>query len=165
MAMDLIFLRHGIAEERTPDREDYSRKLTEKGEKKLYDTLPNLLPFIDLGEEVLIWTSPLIRAKETAKILSNVLKVAKIKEYGFIEDGDFTDFLTELKTLDFSRKHTLIVVGHEPFLSEWSYELSSTRLPYKKGAAAGFKVSSMDISDAELVWFLQPFAMETLGKG
>ena len=165
MAIDLILLRHGIAEERNPDHEDHSRKLTEKGERKLRDTLPSLLPFIDLGEEVLIWTSPLIRAKETAKILSNVLKVAEIQEYDFIGDGDFMDFLTELKTLDFLRKRTLIVVGHEPFLSEWSYELSSTRLPYKKGAAAGFRVSSMDISDAELVWFLQPFAMETLGKG
>ncbi len=73
MILDLILLRHGIAEDVSSDNLD-SRKLTEKGKKKLQDNLPVILPFIDSDNHIEVWTSPLTRAKETADILLSMIR-------------------------------------------------------------------------------------------
>ena len=47
MSIQLIFVRHGIAEDISGDHSDFSRRLTQKGKQKLEITLPLLLPFLN----------------------------------------------------------------------------------------------------------------------
>jgi len=164
MILDLILLRHGIAEDVSSDNLDSSRKLTEKGKKKLHDNLPVLLPFIDSDNPIEVWTSPLIRAKETADILLPLLKSAELVVCDFVAHGDFQSFWAALDKLEDNKKHTIIIVGHEPYLGNWSSELCGLRLPFRKGAAAGIKLNTRDAVDSELKWFLQPKEMNLLLK-
>ena len=165
MIIDLILLRHGIAEDVSSDNLDASRRLTEKGKKKLQDNLPVLLPFIDSDNQIEIWTSPLTRAKETAEILLPLIKPAELVFCDFVAHGDYQNFWASLDKLDDNKKCTIIIVGHEPYLSNWSSELCGLRLPFRKGAAAGIKLNTRDAVDSELKWFLQPKEMNLLLKG
>jgi len=164
MILDLILLRHGIAEDVSSDNLDSSRKLTEKGKKKLRDNLPVLIPFIDSGHPIEVWTSPLTRAKETADILMPLIKSAELVICDFVAHGDFQSFWAALDKLEDNKKHTIIIVGHEPYLGNWSSELCGLRLPFRKGAAAGIKLNTRDAVDCELKWFLQPNEMNLLLK-
>lgn len=165
MILDLILLRHGIAEDVASDNLDSSRKLTEKGKKKLEDNLPMILPFIDSNHQIEIWASPLMRAKETAEILLPMIKSAELVFHDFVARGDYQNFWAALDKLDDNKKYTIIVVGHEPYLSNWSSELCGLRLPFRKGAAAGIRLNTRDAVDSELKWFLQPKEMNLLLKG
>lgn len=164
MILDLILLRHGIAEDVSSDNLDSSRKLTEKGKKKLQDNLPVLLPFIDSDHHIEIWTSPLKRAKETADILMPLVKDAELVVCDFVAHGDYQSFWAAIDKLDDNKKHTIIIIGHEPYLGNWSSELCGLRMPFRKGAAAGIKLNTRDAVDSELKWFLQPKEMSLLLK-
>ena len=165
MILDLILLRHGIAEDVSSDNLDSSRKLTEKGKKKLQDNLPVILPFIDSDNHIEVWTSPLTRAKETADILLPMIKSAELILCDFVAHGDYQGFWAALDKLDDGKKCTIIIVGHEPYLSNWSSELCGLRLSFRKGAAAGIRLNTRDAVDSELKWFLQPKEMNLLLKG
>lgn len=59
--MELYFLRHGIAEERSPDGTDGGRRLTAEGVEKLESSRAGLKRLkIELD---LLLTSPLVRAR------------------------------------------------------------------------------------------------------
>ncbi|MFM7675423.1 MAG: phosphohistidine phosphatase SixA, partial [Synechococcus sp.] len=61
-ARELLLLRHGIAEERTPEREDAGRALTLRGERRTRAVLERL-GALALGSELML-TSPLVRARQ-----------------------------------------------------------------------------------------------------
>ena len=167
MNLEVILLRHGIAENRGNDGTDYNRKLTEEGKMKLKKRLPHLKEIIKYKEQVEIWSSPILRAKETAEILAEALETDKIIYHGFIGEGAFDDFLMTMVKQD--QEKTIIVVGHEPTLGDWAYELSEKSIMFKKGAAASFQVKLFDnrtpetqdmVEDVEFSWYLTPKEME-----
>jgi len=162
MTIQFVFIRHGIAETCSEDKSDFSRRLTVKGRQRLADTLPSLLPFLDEHQERQIWTSPLVRAMETAEIAADIFNVEKVINCEFIAEGYFNGFWNAVEELDQSADCTIIVVGHEPYLGHWSQALCGAFLPFKKGAAAGFVYQKGDPGTSELQWFLQPERMEML---
>jgi len=192
MSIRLIFIRHGIAEDLSGDHSDFSRRLTKKGKQKLEITLPLLLPFLNAdpdretfvlsdenrkreqdrekekripeteARELIIWSSPLIRAQETAKIAADIFHADRIDTFDFIGEGYFNGFLNTLEEMDPSTERTIIVVGHEPHLGYWSEALCGAFLPFKKGAAAGFLYHREAPGTADLLWFLQPDSMTAL---
>lgn len=164
MSIQLVLIRHGIAEDRMPGQDDYNRSLTAKGEQQLRETLPQLFPLLDDCDEILLWSSPLIRAAQTAKIAADSLGLAQITYYEFIAEGNFGDLWRTLADLDVTKKYSVIVVGHEPAMGDWSYELSGAYLPFKKGAAAAFRMDALKSGTAELLWFIQPRSMGALSK-
>lgn len=163
MLIQLILLRHGIAEDVSKDGRDFSRRLTKAGISKLKMRLPHLKELITYPEETMIWTSPLVRAKETADILSEAIGQEKIIPYEFIGHGGFEELMREIGEV---RKNcSIIIVGHEPYLGNWSWALVGNHLPFKKGAAASFCVSrGGEHKDTSLMWFLQPKDMDDTGK-
>lgn len=63
---ELLLLRHGIAEERSPERSDGGRALTDRGRQRTRAVLRKVL---GLGLQVQrIVSSPLVRASQTAEI-------------------------------------------------------------------------------------------------
>lgn len=162
MTTQIVFIRHGIAEARAPDLTDFSRRLTKKGAQKLRDALPQLAALLHLDWDVQIWSSPLVRARQTADIAADIFRVQEVIIHDFIGKGDYAGFKEAFEKLNPSIHHTVMVVGHEPHAGNWSQTLCGVLLPFKKGAAASFVIGSGGIESAELEWFLQPESMERL---
>ena len=85
------------------------------------------------GGTTRIWTSPLIRACQTADIMSQSLQPAAIRTDCYIGDGDLSGLYEELKALP--EMDTLLIVGHQPYLDRW--------IEAWTGSPAGFKTASM----------------------
>ncbi len=167
MSIQLILIRHGIAENIAEDGTDFNRKLTNEGREKLTRRLPNLKSKVQYLENSQIWTSPLLRAKETAEILSESLSIEEIRYYDFIAEGSYDEFLTMVNLAE--DNSTIFVVGHQPYLGDWSYELTKKSIPFKKGAGASFTIENVSqdgIKNKEIDfdWYLEPKEMERIGE-
>lgn len=161
--MELILVRHGKAGERSEEQDDSTRALTADGRKKLLKTLPALCSLIRDPAKVQIWSSPLTRAAQTADIMAGLLGQQLIICHDFIADGNYESLLAALAEVKSSE--TIMIFGHEPTLGLWSQALSGQHLLFKKGAAAGFTLDALDPVAADLLWFLQPSAMQRLLDG
>lgn len=165
--MELILFRHGRAIDRMADQPDETRPLTAEGRKLLKASMAGLERLTGLTTRPVIWSSPLDRAMQTAIILANHFKVKDVIAHAFIGNGDFEMFvkaLAESGTDLESENAILIVVGHEPWLGEWCHRLCATRLPFKKGAAAGIRLSAHTSLAGELQWFAQPKVLKRASR-
>jgi phosphohistidine phosphatase len=109
--MQLFVIRHAVAEEAGPDRDDAARELTRAGKAKLRRAVRGLRALEIRFERIL--TSPWQRAAQTAELL------APIANHGPVT----TELLTrppraDLLALISERNETTAVVGHEPWLGE-----------------------------------------------
>jgi len=119
------FLRHGDAEDGSPD---FERKLTEKGRRQSGDAGSALAA---LGVELdVCFASPRVRARETADLACASLGVEVVIE-DRLAGGRFSP-LEFAAGLD----HVLLV-GHEPDFSDAIEELTGARVDMKKGGLAG----------------------------
>jgi phosphohistidine phosphatase len=109
--MQLFVIRHAVAEDAEPGREDAGRALTGAGKAKLRQAVRGLRALDVRFERIL--TSPWQRAAQTAELLAPIATGAPIA----------TDLLAqpprpELLALLAERNETIAVVGHEPWLGE-----------------------------------------------
>ena len=132
--MRLIIVRHAKAQERGIVENDSKRELVPKGVEQAENTALQIKPLITRCSNVYIWTSPLTRAWQTAKIIEDILDIHYIQQKDFIEEGTSKQLIEEMQQLDGT--DCLIVVGHEPYVSEWTSEISGKQVHYKKGQAA-----------------------------
>lgn len=150
--MNIILVRHGKAEELSYEPDDTKRELTKKGKKEITASMPRLKNHLNDGENILIWTSPAVRAQQTAQIISDELEAENISSFDFIYTGDYASFRNQLENVDDGT--TLIVVGHEPHLSSWSKLIYDVKIPFKKGSMAGFRLISRNPLKADLQWLV-----------
>ncbi len=113
----IYLLRHGIAQERELSKNDYDRELTSLGREKTTAVAKRLNK---LGLQCnLILTSPLVRAQQTAQILSDVFGSTPIEVKDWLKpEGSFAEWsawLQEHQSID-----SVFLVGHEPDLSLWT---------------------------------------------
>jgi phosphohistidine phosphatase len=117
-------------------------------------------------EEVL--TSPLVRTKQTAEILSqNLSSRPHVTDFPMLAPGhSVKEMLTALK--DYAKRSSLALVGHEPGLGDLMAALIGTRTPitFKKGGIALVKVDRLppDAGSAELCWFVTPKILRKLAR-
>jgi len=109
--MQLFVIRHAIAEDPSPDRDDAARALTSGGRAKAIRAIRGMRALGVHFERVL--TSPWSRASETAQILSMIARRAPVA----------TELLTQkpgadLLALVAASAEDTAVVGHEPWLGE-----------------------------------------------
>lgn len=151
--MKIFFLRHGLAGNRAEWKgDDAARPLTDEGIEKTKRTAATLAD-LDLGLEVII-TSPLVRARQTAEIVANKLKV-KLVEDARLAPG-FDEKKLRALLSDYADANALMVVGHEPDFSETiSALIGGGNIVCKKGGLA--LVNLPDTSKrGELVWLIPP---------
>ena len=122
----IILLRHGIAEEKSADGTDEARKLTAEGRARMREVargLAELFPKLDA-----IYTSPLIRAVETAQAVAKAYgKEVKIHTAGQLTPGsDAKAFRALLAEAPHRRA---VYVGHEPTLTNFFLALLGVRKP------------------------------------
>ena len=119
----IVLVRHGKADQSKTDV-DFDRKLMPVGQKDSKIIAEVVMSKIDRPD--LIVTSDAVRAVETAEIFADVFGLSQksvIMEH-FLYDGyttgQLTDYISKLPD-DFN---TIVVVGHNPFISQTGIRLS-----------------------------------------
>lgn len=124
--MRLTLLRHGEAVDREEwQGDDSARPLTKdgQGEAELVCKLTRKL--VKAGE---IWTSPWLRARQTAEIASHIWKLP-LREFDWLAGGA----LSAAERAARLQPHTdVVMVGHEPDLGELTRFLCGAQLDLKK---------------------------------
>jgi phosphohistidine phosphatase len=167
-AMNLYVLRHGIAvEPGTPGFEkDSDRPLTTEGKDRLRQ-IAAAMKKMDLRFD-LILSSPFLRAKQTAEIITESLKLKKQLAFSdaLAPDGNpkaLVRQLTELKPVP----ENILLAGHEPYLSQLIGLLTTgetgVAVGLKKGGLGKLEAQSLHYGRcAQLVWLLTPRQMELM---
>lgn len=152
--MKVYFLRHGIAVEAGDWKgSDYDRPLTDEGRKKMANEA-KALKQLDLGLDAIL-TSPLVRAKDTAAIVAESLKM-QVKEDERL-GGDFDMTALEAILKDHADAKTLMLVGHEPsFSAVIGRVIGEARLDLKKGGLACVDLPDASTVTGELLWLVPP---------
>lgn len=154
--MEIILIRHSIAEEKRKDLEDSRRQLTDDGKDQFQKLMPELEEKLAPLEErnTVLWSSPATRALETAHIVTKAISIDIGSVQDFIYTGDFKSFSAGVKNI--SETATLFVVGHQPSLGEWAKQMTGKELRIEKGAILSFKVLNQSPVEAELQWKITP---------
>ena len=162
--MKLCLIRHAIAIERdTPGLiSDAARELTAEGIEKMRR---NSRALRKLGVKFDgVWTSPLIRARQTAEIIAeNFDPKPPVEVVRALEpSGHFEELLARLEKQN--NGECLALVGHEPSLGELaSFLIGGPRnvgIPLKKGGAACIEIEEFRPPlRGQLKWLLTPKIM------
>ena len=153
--MLVYFLRHGLAANaETWKGDDADRPLTDKGRDKMV-RVGRKLAALDLDLDTII-TSPLLRAKQTAKIVAEAMKLTEISEDERLASGFGVDTLAGLLR-DHIDAEAIMLVGHEPSMSEAiGHVLGGARVELKKGAVACLEFPDPTSSRSRLLWLAPP---------
>ncbi len=156
--MELYFFRHGHAEDaQGPDFDDFARKLTDKGVER---TVAAAQALLKLGvKPARIYTSPRLRARQTAEILATTLgMVAEARDevnFGF-NQHHIPALINEIPN-DLS----VMFVGHEPDLSiTVSALIGGGEIEMKKGGIARVDLLARTPLRGVLLWVLTPRVLE-----
>ena len=156
--MELYILRHGIAAEKGDPKypKDEDRPLTEDGQKKTLKVVRRMKE-LELKFD-LILSSPLARARQTAEIAASVLGCRNKLKFSanLAPEGNKKDLLREI-----GRHASVLLVGHEPYLSELISTLLSggpaLAIELKKGGLCKMAVTRLSYGRcATLEWLAPP---------
>jgi len=161
MSIELLMVRHGKAEERSADKADDKRQLTDEGKAEFEAFIQSVKKDLRTEENVLVWTSPLIRAKQTAAILTDEMGWPEAEEKDFLESGDYTAFRNDVKALDEDLR--LVCVGHKPIQGDWVGLLTSRPYSFKKGGLTLIRLNA-DRTQGNLLWDSDPKSKKKLRK-
>jgi phosphohistidine phosphatase len=155
MAQQLWMLRHAeaVPHDTKPDTE---RELTPRGRRQA-DAAGAALAALGEGF-VACYTSPKVRARETAELACAHLNLEPIHDDALADGFSRVDALALLEAHD-ADAHILIV-GHEPSFSQVVYDFTGGRVDFKK---AGIAVLRASRTAGELLVLLRPREIELLG--
>lgn len=166
--MDLFILRHGYAGNRLSDpMKDTKRQLTVSGKKEVVEIAKSLKK---LGVKFnVIFSSPLARAFQTAKIIAEEYKlIEQIEQSEDLKPNGSKDLLyNKLSKLNIDS--VILIVGHEPYLSSMindiiskndadrNYNKNNNNIILKKAGLSRIKITStVPKLKGELRWLLTP---------
>ena len=168
--MELYVIRHAIAQPlgQKNDFTDEKRALTSEGRERMREAARGLRR---IGVEFdLVMTSPLVRAVETAEIITTELDLSRIevRQTKALAPGASADALfAEIK------KHkgaeSIALVGHQPDLGEIISKIvqgnESLSVGMKKGGVCCLNViERVPTLRGSLIWLLGPKHLRMLGK-
>jgi phosphohistidine phosphatase len=148
MAQQLWLLRHGeaVPHDAKPDAQ---RELTERGRDQSR-AAGRALTALEV-EVHLCFTSPKVRARETAELACAELGVDPVDEDSLAEGFEGRAALALMAAAGPDQR--VLVVGHEPDFSQVVYDLTGGRIDFKKGGIAAVR---LDGSRGELIALLRP---------
>jgi phosphohistidine phosphatase len=162
----LYLVRHAIAADRGEDwPDDDKRPLTERGIERFKEAVKGLEALdVEIDE---IFTSPLVRAKQTADILAaGANGKPSVKVLDALSPGH-TPASVIAQLARSAKRRRIALVGHEPGLGELAAHLigAGRALPFKKGGVCRIDVESLTSRRAAaLVWFVTPKVLRKLGE-
>jgi phosphohistidine phosphatase len=157
MAAQLWLLRHGEAVPHNA-KPDADRELTALGERQ---SIAAGQALARLGLEfAACYTSPKVRARDTARLACDSLGVAP-EESDALADGFDRDDAFELLLPHEGDDVKVLAVGHNPSFEQVLHDLTGARVDLKKGAVAAVR---MERTAAELLVLLRPRELESLAR-
>ena len=157
MAKQLWILRHGEAVAHDSRASDDLRELTARGERQARAAGAALSR---IGVELAAcYTSPKVRARDTAQLACATLNVAP-EELTALGGGFDSDDARELLMAHDSGADVLLV-GHEPDFSQLVHDCTGASIDMKKG---GIAVVALDGRAGELLVLLRPRELEALAS-
>jgi phosphohistidine phosphatase len=148
MANQLWLLRHGEAEPHGT-RPDAERELTPRG-KDQSRAAGRALAALELSFQH-IYTSPKVRARETARLAAEALGVEPVEVAGLAQGFDAA--LARELVMAADAEERILVVGHNPDFAQVVHDLTGARVDFKKGGVAGVR---LDGTRGELIALLRP---------
>lgn len=163
--MKLLLIRHGIAVPRgTRGIPDDARPLTPRGQRRFRRAARGLARITAVPDVIL--TSPLRRAGSTARIAARAWGRISPTVEPALASGTVDEIFGTLRGR--SRDATVVLVGHEPMLSAMLARLlgsaADERFAFRKGGAALVDVRDEPAAGGQLLWFLKPRLLRTLGR-
>ena len=163
---ELYLVRHAIAAERGDEWPDDDRRpLTARGVARFKEAVDGLIK-LDVGIDE-IFTSPLVRAKQTADLLAARLPgKPSVKILDALAPGHTPTSVMAQLTKG-ARRRRIALVGHEPGLGELAAHLigAGRALPFKKGGVCRIDVESLTSRrPGALTWFVPPRVLRGLGR-
>jgi phosphohistidine phosphatase len=155
----IVLLRHGIAEDATPDKKDEDRGLTSEGHAKMKEIARGLEQALPKAQA--IYASPLLRAVQTALWVSKAYRSrANVNTTDALAPGASSkQFLALVKAIEERRA---VIIGHEPVLTEGLRALTGVEgVELKRGGCYGVRL--MPDGTALLEWVLPPRILRKLG--
>lgn len=166
--MDLFFLRHAKAYDRSPKfRPDSIRPLAPEGEEEMHKVACGIKR-LDI-EFDLILTSPYVRAARTAEIFHDIVKCGKLQTTeSMVPDADPAAIVREIEER-YPKAESIVIVGHEPHMSTLMSLLLSGRtdmsIDFKKAGFAKFCIDELKAGKcACLKWLMTPKQLSRLAK-
>jgi phosphohistidine phosphatase len=150
----LWLLRHGeaVPHESKPDHE---RDLTARGERQSAAAGEALAR---LGLELAAcYTSPLVRAEQTAALACRALNVDPEERDVLGKEFDVAAALDLLAEHDDGDR--VLMVGHNPSFEQVVYDLTGARVDFKKGGVAAISAKR---TSGELIALLRPRELEAM---
>ena len=148
--MELYFLRHGEADWPDWKKSDDERPLTKHGKREMRE----VGKFLDRlkVDPILIVTSPLPRASQSAEIAADYLKAKLRKDEALAPGFGMNELRTVLKR---HRAKSLMLVGHEPDFTNVISKLTGASLKLSKGGVALLDVDP-EAEEGKLLWLFPP---------
>jgi phosphohistidine phosphatase len=161
LATQLYIVRHAVAEDPGPGIDDHARRLTAKGRKR-FARLVRRLARAGVEADV-IATSPLVRCRETAEILTAELVGQPRIEVvdALAPSSDWQSIVEWTVEQDAGR---VVWVGHAPCVGRLvalSIGDGSSAVRMQKGAIASISLDDGPGQPGELEWLVTP---EILGR-
>lgn len=159
--MRLLLLRHGIAEDPDPAvTPDEARELTDEGRDKMAAAARGIATLkLDVTE---VLTSPLIRCRQTAAIVTRALHLPDPTQDRRLAPGaglaEVAEIVAERPWAD-----ALILCGHEPDMSGITAELTGADAEVKKGTLVVIEAGSLRPRGGTLQALYPPAALRKLG--
>jgi phosphohistidine phosphatase len=169
--MEAYLIRHGIAADAAPDGSDNARALTREGIADLRAEAAGLQRLKVVFDLVL--TSPLVRALQTAEMLSGELdgKPRIVMSAALSTAGSADAVTAELGKFALSgsasQYRRVALVGHEPGMGALAASWLGARaaIPFERGAICRIDFrSSVAAAHGELRWFLTPRMLILMGR-
>jgi phosphohistidine phosphatase len=156
MAPQLWLLRHGEAVPHD-SKPDADRELTPRGRRQS-EAAGIALAALNI-EFAACYTSPKVRARETAELACQALNIEPVEEPSLADGFSREDALPLLHA--HGEDGRVLVVGHEPSFSQVVHDLTGGRVDFKKGGVAAVRVER---GAGELLVLMRPRELEALAS-
>lgn len=151
MVKTLVLVRHGAPEASAPSGRDLDRTLTSSGARSLRAAYPRTFALLGDDADPVVWSSPAVRALETAEVVAAVTGVEDIEVHDSLYAQDIPAFLDELGAAEAT---CVIAVGHAPFVDQLCARLLGSCPAFGKGTAAAIDLLGEPAGHGVLRWFV-----------
>lgn len=157
--MNLYLIRHGLANWPSWSGSDAERPLTLEGER-IIRAEGAALARLSLRPD-LILHSPLVRARQTAEIIAEVLG-PRVRAHELLSPGFDHKALQKLLR-EHAGQEALMLVGHAPDMGNVIHRLAGGAVKFKEGTVACVQIEKPDAEpEGTLIWLATPDLLSTL---
>ena len=151
MVKTLVLVRHGAPEATSTSGMDMDRRLTAAGARALQAAYPRTFALLGEDAQLAVWSSPAVRALETADVVAAATGVENIEVHQSLYAQDVNAFLAELDACDVP---CVVAVGHAPFVDHVATRFLGTCPSFNKGSAVAIDLPAGTSGRGSLRWYV-----------